>query len=43
MMIQERDDALKHAFAFVCCEDADSDDSNCARFYNTASGTVGSA
>ena len=40
MITQERDDALKHAFAFVCCEDsdADSDDSNCARFYNTAAG-----
>ena len=39
MITQERDDALKHAFAFVCCEDADSDDSNSgARFYNTASG-----
>ena len=38
MITQERDDALKHAF--VCCEDsdADSDDSNCARFYNTAAG-----
>ena len=41
MITQERDDALKHAFAFVCCEDSDfdSDDSNGgARFYNTAAG-----
>ena len=40
MITQERDDALKHAFAFVCCEDSDADsyDSNNTHVYTTGSG-----